>query len=872
MKKPIRLIIAGCVFILLVSTLVFVMITRKMDEKTDEDVEKVAVTYIEGVAAQELSHFGDVAKIRFDQIESIRRGMEIQGETEDPGIVRERLAYFGWLQEQPAMALLDAEGNYETVYGSELRSVANLDFLVKRLKDGQAATSTARTESRQLILWCAPAAWPMENGRESIGIICSRDMDMFISEMNLNADGTLALFHLIRQDGSYVFRNSDAAGETYFEKLLIHAKGVHRSVDGIIRDFRDAMANGRECSWVVEYDTGVQGRRSSLAFPLPNSNWYIVAVMPYNALGSMVEDMGESRNEAMYLGVLVVALCILLVFGLYLRASMKQMQRLEKARSEAENARLEADRAKEEAEAAREQAEAANRAKSEFLSNMSHDIRTPMNAIVGMTAIARDHMEDRNRVEDCLKKITLAGKQLLGLINDVLDMSKIESGKMTLNPEALSLRQAMETLCDIVRPQIRANNQQFDVIISDILAEEVYCDSVRLNQVMLNFLSNAMKFTPEGGSIFIRLRQEASPKGDAWVRTHLSVEDTGMGMTEEFRKKMFTAFEREDNRRVQKTQGTGLGLSITKYIVDAMGGTIDVQSAPGEGTTFHVTVDLEKVQVSGEDMKLPPWRILVVDDNEDLRRTAEMTLKELGTLPESCAGGGEAIEMITKAAEEGREYYAMLIDYRMKDMDGITAARKIREKVGDRVPISLVTAYDWSEIEEEARAAGINGFIAKPLFKSTLYHELRRFGEEETEAAAADKKRDVDLRGLRILLAEDNDINAEIATMILEESGCLVEWAEDGKIALEMFEKSEEGYYSLILMDLRMPNMNGLEATEAIRNLKRGDAGKVPIIAMTADAFADDARRCLAAGMNAHLSKPIDVDQLKQTMAGLIRK
>ncbi|MCR4892878.1 MAG: response regulator [Lachnospiraceae bacterium] len=541
----------------------------------------------------------------------------------------------------------------------------------------------------------------------------------------------------------------------------------------------------------------------------------------------------------------------------------------EKERAIAEEAKEEAERERAIAEEAKEDAIYANKAKSDFLSNMSHDIRTPMNAIVGMTAIATTHIDDKERVRDCLKKITLSGKQLLGLINDVLDMSKIESGKMTLNVEALSLKQTMETMCDIVRPQIRANGQNFDIFISNILSEEVYCDSVRLNQVLLNFLSNAMKFTPKGGQIHIDLWQEPSEKGDDYVQTHFAVIDTGMGMTKEFQDKLFTAFEREDNRRVQKTQGTGLGMTISKFIVDAMGGQIQVKSEVGVGTTFHIIVDFERVTESEADMKLPGWKVLVVDDNEDLRRTAAISLEELGAKPETCRSGEEALQKAIQAHEKGEDFFAALVDYKMEGMNGIETSKKLREILGKNVPICLISAYDWTEIEDEAGSAGITGFIPKPLFKSTLYHELRMFQEGRARVKEDEDNINLqfDLKERKILLAEDNDINAEIATMILEENGAEIERAEDGKIAAEMFEMSKEGYYDVILMDLRMPHMNGIEATEAIRALKRSDAGKIPIIAMTADAFAEDAEKCLAAGMNAHLAKPIDVEQLKKTLA-----
>ena len=1020
MKKFTRLLIGGFVIILAVSIAVLLIINRTMEKQTEKDIEIVADTYIQGISAEKLSYFNAIAEIRFKQIESILRGMEDFGYSGGADEAYDHLRFFGRLQDLPTLALIDADGNYDTVYGAELTSVDNLDFIMDSLSEGRVATSGANNTDQKLILWCMPAEFPMRSGATSVGIICSRQMDLFIDKMNLDSDGTLAFFHLIRYNGTYVVRNSDSVGGTFFEKLERHAVGIHRPTEETVSDFKRAIENGESCSWVVDYTTsagGVTGRRTSLAFPLPNSDWYFVAIMPYNALGDMVTNMGETRAQLMYICMAIIVLSILLVFASYLKMSQDQMKLLNSQRLAAEEAgeraraaeqeasllarrdeaaiqvlhrsmksgmwrmsfdessemtrcewsdefrhmigyesaedfpdRLESwsdllhpddqarvlkefddtirdvtgektydvtyqllarDRgyrwfhaagrltrredgspeeffgvfidvtdkvnaeeqlrlAKEEAEYAREDAVAANKAKSEFLSNMSHDIRTPMNAIVGMTAIAAEHIDDRARVQDCLKKISLSGKQLLGLINDVLDMSKIESGKMILNPEALSLKETLETMCDIIRAQIKANGQHFDIIIRNIISEEVYCDSVRLNQVLLNFLSNAMKFTPEGGSIYLGLEQEESPKGSDYVRTHLFVKDTGMGMSEEFRKKLFTAFEREDNRRVQKTQGTGLGLAITKYIVDAMGGTIYVDSEVGVGSVFHVVLDFERVRTAPSEMKLPAWRVLVVDDNAELCQSASLSLTELGTRPDTCLSGEEAVARVLEAEAENDGYFIVLVDYKMKGMSGVETAKAIREKVGDRVPISLISAYDWADIEEEASAAGITGFIPKPLFKSTLYLALRKFADHETEEAAAEEtKKTIDVSGMRILLAEDNDINAEIAMVILEECGCIIERAEDGRIAADMFARSEEHDYDAILMDLRMPHMNGIESAEAIRAMKRADAASVPIIAMTADAFAEDAQKCLAAGMNAHLSKPIDIDQLKETLARL---
>ena len=519
------------------------------------------------------------------------------------------------------------------------------------------------------------------------------------------------------------------------------------------------------------------------------------------------------------------------------------------------------------------QAQHANKAKSEFLSNMSHDIRTPMNAIVGMTAIATANIDNRQQVQDCLKKITISSKHLLGLINDVLDMSKIESGKMTLNMERISLREIMDGIATIVQPQIKTKQQKFNVYIQDIITENVYCDSVRLNQVLLNLLSNAVKFTPEQGAITVSLRQESSPIGENYVRNCIDVSDSGIGMSPEFKKKIFESFTREDNMRVHKTEGTGLGMAITKYIVDAMKGTIEVESELGKGTHFHVVLDLEKVEITEEDMILPNWNMLIVDDDEQLCVSAVAALKEIGIDSDWTLTGEDAIKKTVAAHDARHRYDIILLDWKLPGIDGLETARRLRKKLGDEIPILLISAYDWSDMEKEAREAGINGFISKPLFKSTLYYGLRKYTQngEEAGVEAAQETQSSGLEGKHILLAEDNDLNWEIAETLLEDEEIQVERAENGKICVEMLQNSAPGTYDAILMDIRMPVMTGYEATVAIRKLDHPDKD-LPIIAMTADAFSDDMKKCLDCGMNAHIAKPIDMNILKATLNKFINK
>ena len=548
---------------------------------------------------------------------------------------------------------------------------------------------------------------------------------------------------------------------------------------------------------------------------------------------------------------------VLVVFFLYFRMSRRQLAEVEQAQREAENARQEAERA--------------NRAKSEFLSNMSHDIRTPMNAIVGMTAIAAAHLDrDPGQVKDCLRKISLSSQHLLGLINDVLDMSKIESGKLTLNMGRLSLRETMDAIVSIIQPQVKEKGQVFDIFIRDILSEDVYCDGVRLNQVLLNLLSNALKFTPEGGSIFVTLVQEPSPRGERFVRTHFRVKDTGIGMSPEFQAKIFESFAREDSARVQKIEGTGLGMAITKYIVDEMKGDIQVSSQVGEGTEFHVTLDLERVDQPESEMSLPHWEMLVVDNDEALCRSAAATLEEIGVHAEWALDGESAVAMTEERHRRGEDYHVVLLDWQMPGMDGLETARALRVHLGDQVPILLISAYDWSDIEEEARAAGISGFISKPLFRSSLYYGLRPYAGAQEGPAVPPPEGHADFKGTRVLLAEDNDLNWEIAQELLSALGLELERAENGQVCLDKFRASPAGWYAAILMDIRMPVMNGYEAARAIRALDRPDAG-VPIIAMTADAFAEDVQKCMDSGMNAHVAKPIDVREVARLLEKYIR-
>ena len=513
-------------------------------------------------------------------------------------------------------------------------------------------------------------------------------------------------------------------------------------------------------------------------------------------------------------------------------------------------------------------AENASHAKTEFLSNMSHDIRTPMNAIVGLTAIAGANIESQDRVIECLGKITKSSRHLLGLINEVLDMARIESGRMSLAEEDFSLPELVDNLLTLTKPAIDEHHHQLEVHVEHIEHEAVCGDSLRIQQVFVNLMSNAVKYTPDGGNITFTIKEK--PNGFSELGCYeFSIEDNGIGMTPEFQKIMFEPFSRADDHRTTKVQGTGLGMAIARNIVNLMNGDIQVESAPNKGTKITVTVYLKLQENEKEQEKeLLDLPVLVVDDDKTCCESTVATLQEIGIAGEWVLTGKEAVERCAARHKTGRDYFAVILDWKMPQMDGIATARRIRECVGEDVTIIILTSFDFSEIEEEARAAGVNAFMAKPLFRSRLTATLRQFTSGKKEKNARNYLEDFakeNYAGKRILLVEDNALNREIATEIIGMTGVTIDIAENGKIAVEKVMEAPEKWYDLIFMDIQMPIMNGYEATAAIRALA-GSRGKVPIIAMTANAFAEDVQLAKNTGMNEHIAKPLDLNKLNDVL------
>ena len=576
------------------------------------------------------------------------------------------------------------------------------------------------------------------------------------------------------------------------------------------------------------------------------------------------------ESLTLVLTALVCYILLVTILQMLRRRSVQEMEQQKKEQEKKYQTQLEEQNRK--LEIALQHEGAANRAKREFLFNMSHDIRTPMNAIIGFTSLAATHIDNREQVLDYLKKISTSSQHLLSLINDVLDMSRIESGKVKIEEKAVHLPDLVHDVRSIIQPNVAAKRLSLFIDTMDIEDEDIITDPLRLNQILLNILSNAIKFTPTGGMISIRISQKnGAPKG--CVCYEFRIKDNGIGMSEEFQKHIFEEFSREESSTVSGIQGTGLGMSITKNIVDLMGGTIALTSEPGKGSEFIVTLCFVRSGQKAEPKQLPQLeglRALVADDDTDTCLNVSTMLSKIGMRPEWTISGKEAVIRTKYAVEQGDEFSVYIIDWLIPDMNGIEIVRQIRKVIGNQCPIIILTAYDWADIEDEARAAGVTAFCEKPLFLS----ELRRVLAEpfRAEDASTAPPTAADLKGKKLLLVEDNELNREIALEILKEAGFVVDTAEDGAVAVQKMEQAAPGQYDLILMDIQMPNLDGYEAARQIRALPDAEKASIPIFAMTANAFEEDRQNALAAGMNGHIAKPLDVPHLLRVLADALKK
>ena len=636
------------------------------------------------------------------------------------------------------------------------------------------------------------------------------------------------------KDGNYIIKGTAFKNSNFFEFYKSYNKSSGETINNLITEVDTHVGlmkmkyneKGEEC-YIAYSQLETPEERTSNNNAL-NVDWIILTYTPVGDITTVSIDW----SLIAILGIGLVALFgIDLAFLLTLNKNLSDTAKV---------------------------ADSANKAKTDFLSAMSHDIRTPMNAIVGLTNIAKRQIDHQDVVADCLRKIELSSNHLLTLINDILDISKVESGRLSINPITFSISEIMENLVNISNPMVKAKNLEFNFRVHDFEHEYLYSDKLRLNQIFINILSNAIKYTPEKGRIDADIFEKDCDK-EGYLKLICRIADNGIGMSEEFMKKMYEPFSRATDSRVNTIQGTGLGLAITKRMVEMLGGTIECQSKLGEGTTFTISIDVQIADRPEEEMVLPPLNILLADDDEILLTTAKSTLEGLGAKVDTVNTGQGALDMVVENHKhKDNRYKVVILDWKMPDIDGLEVARLIKEKIDHDMPIIMVSSYDWSEMEETAREIGIDGFIYKPLFKSKVYEQIvEALGLEAEQHETVEEA--TDLVGLHVLVTEDNEINWEIISTLLKMNGVTSVHAENGKVAVEMIENHEEDF-DLVFMDIQMPVLNGLDATRQIRNLDSDYAKNIPIVAMTADAFSENIAECLAAGMNGHIAKPIDMN------------
>ena len=626
---------------------------------------------------------------------------------------------------------------------------------------------------------------------------------------------------LIDYDGDYIIKSETFKNSNFFEFFKSYNASDPTTIDKLHADMTSSTGSFKILN--------SRGQEMLLAYtPVSDTvGWTLISLIP-------VSDLNVNTENWLLIGAISAGLLVLFFIDLLFIQQFNKKLRI---------AAMEAD--------------SANKAKTDFLSTMSHDIRTPMNAIIGLTAIAQKNLNDVEATGENLRKISLAGNHLLTLINDILDISKVESGKLNLCPVTFSLVETVENLVNLSQPMVKEKNIDFNFRVHRMEKEYLYADQLRLNQIYINILSNSVKYTEPGGSVNVDIIEDESPLLGC-VRLTYRVSDTGIGMSPEFMERMFQPFSRQTDSRVNSIQGTGLGLAITKKMVDLMGGTIDCQSEQGKGTTFTVVIDVPVSDRQRDSMQLDPIDVLVVDDDEVMLQTIADMLGSLGAHAECASSGRVAIDMVSDRHRNGRDYGVIILDWKMPEMNGIDTLKRIRSEIGDKIPVLLMSAYDRSDIEDEAKKAGANGFVGKPLFRSTLYDKITRLIGKEVKSVEPEDDYS-DLEGVHVLVAEDYDINWEVIQATLGMFGITADRAENGRNCVDMIRNAEEGRYTLVFMDVQMPEMNGLDATRAIRKLDNAWASSIPIIAMTADAFSENVTECLNAGMDGHIAKPVDV-------------
>ena len=849
------IVVAGIAIVALILIVGTIWMGQSAKKSTETAVHAVSLLYLNELAGRR----GQVVESNLqDKIEVIRVAVSLMSEEDlrDAEHLQAYQARMKRLFRLDKFAFVDRNGLVYTSQGTQT-NIGDYRFDYKTLNQPEISVLNPKSKDKKAII-AVPIAPLAFNGEELTVCFMEIDMAEMLSGVSMELQNTDATFCNIYTSDGTALSNTVLGGLAVEDNLLEALKNARfdsgYSYEQVAADFAEGQA--REVSFTYN------GIRETLSYiPVTGTDWFLTYLIRESVISEQISSVSEGIiRRSLAQSALTVAV-LLAIFGFIYAQSRR-------------NAQLALETATAQAEVSGKQEELERRIalKTVFLSNMSHEIRTPMNTIIGLDSIALNDPETPAKTKEYLEKIGASADHLLNLINDILDMSRIESGRMILKNEEFSFPELLRAVNTMFSGQAADKGLDYQCRIIGEVDDYYIGDNMKLRQVLINILGNAVKFTPAGGSVELRVERKAQYSGKSTLC--FTIADTGIGMSEEYLPHVFDAFSQEDSSATNRYGSSGLGLAITKRIVEMMNGDIQAESEKGKGSVFTVTVtltDSDRKETDDEDEIRPAdMTVLIVDDDPIACEHAKLVLEKAGIASEIAASGLEAVEMVRLRHARMEPYNLILVDWKMPELDGVETTRRIRSIVGNESAIIILTAYRWDDVLDEAIRAGVDSFIPKPLFAAAVLEEFKSALQRKRSNFSKHTHK-VELAGRRILLAEDVEVNAEIITLLLQSRGMEVDPAENGRVAVEKFRESPEAYYSAILMDMRMPEMDGLEATRVIRAMDRKDAGSVPIIALTANAFDEDVQRSLQAGLNAHLSKPVQPDTLFETLENLIQ-